>query len=96
MSGYELRPAPADRRAERLVVWLGGRGVAAISVSLLDKPGGRGWLESFGFTPADAELRPGEAVAWRSGPTHVLGLLTTSSSTDGTDHRRARVLALGG
>ena len=47
-------------------------------------------------TTADAELRPGEAVAWRSGPTHVLGLLTTSSSTDGTDHRRARVLALGG
>ena len=44
----------------------------------------------------DAEIRPGESVAWSGGPTSKFGLLTTSTSTDGTDHRRARVLALGG
>jgi len=46
-------------------------------------------------TTADAEVKPGEFVEHRIA-THVLGLLTTSTSTDGTDHRRARVLALGG
>ena len=46
-------------------------------------------------TTADAEIRPGEVVEHRIA-THLMGLLTTSSSTDGTDFRRARVLALGG
>lgn len=45
---------------------------------------------------SDAEIRPGESVAWTGGPTSKLGLLTTSTSTDGVDHRRVRVLALGG
>ena len=47
-------------------------------------------------TTADEELRPGEVVEAKPIQTHVLGLLTTSTSTDGTDWRKARVLALGG
>lgn len=54
MSGYELRRAAPDRRAERLIVVRDGKEIAAISVSLLDKPGGSEWLASFGFTRADA------------------------------------------
>ena len=45
---------------------------------------------------ADAEIRAGEVLEWRGGPTSKLGLLTTSTSTDGLDHRRVRILALGG
>lgn len=43
----------------------------------------------------DAEVRPGEVLEWQSGPTYKIGIMTTSTSTDGTDHRRVRVLALG-
>lgn len=53
-------------------------------------------LTSSVATTADAEVRPGDAVVWTGGLTHVLGLATTSTSTDGTDWRRARVLATGG
>ena len=44
----------------------------------------------------DAEIRPGELLECSGGPTSKFSLLTTSTSTDGSDHRRARVLALGG
>ena len=47
-------------------------------------------------TTAHATLKGGEVVEWRLAATHVLGITTTSSSTDGTDHRQVRVLALGG
>ena len=53
-------------------------------------------LTSSVATTADAELASGEVLETRDIPTHVLGLMTTSTSTEATDFRRARVLALGG
>ena len=43
----------------------------------------------------DAEIQAGEVFEWQGALTQVFGLLTTSTSTDGADHRRVRVLALG-
>lgn len=45
---------------------------------------------------SDAEVAPGEVIEVRGAPTHVIGLMTTSTSTALTDFRRAQVLALGG
>lgn len=53
-------------------------------------------LTSSVATTADAELATGAVLEVRGVPTHVLGLWTTSTSTEATDYRRARVLALGG
>ena len=53
-------------------------------------------LTSSVATTADAELATGTTLRVEGVPTHVLGLWTTSTSTQATDYRRARVLALGG
>ncbi|HAM41880.1 MAG TPA: hypothetical protein DCP69_11270 [Candidatus Omnitrophica bacterium] len=53
-------------------------------------------LTSSVATTADAELPPGEILVMDRVPTHVLGLMTTSTATGLADFRRARVLALGG
>ena len=53
-------------------------------------------LASSVASTGDLELVSGEVLESQTIATHVLGLMTTSTSTDGTDHRRARVLALGG
>lgn len=53
-------------------------------------------LASTVATTADAELGSGAVMEVHEIQTHVLGLTTTSSSTDTTDFKRALVLALGG
>ncbi len=53
-------------------------------------------LASSVATTGDGEIRSGETVEWRGGPTHVLGIMTTSTSTDGLDRRGVGVFASGG
>ena len=66
------------------------------------------WIQNRGTVPlrasfastapstGDIEIPPGAAGAFRGLNTSKFGLLTTSTSTDGTDHRRARVALLEG
>ena len=53
-------------------------------------------LESTTPTTGDYEIGPGITEQFLVPPTAKFGVLTTSTSTDGLDHRRVQVLAVGG
>ena len=52
-------------------------------------------LASTAATTSDAELKDGDSVQVTGLLTSKIGLLTTSTSTDGLDYRRATVYATG-
>ena len=54
-------------------------------------------LTSTVATTGDGDLRAGEVVEWRDGgATYRLGVMSTSTSTDGVDTRRVHIYATGG
>ena len=54
-------------------------------------------LRSTSATTNDGDLRSGEVVEWRDGgATYRVGVMSTSTSTDGVDTRRVHVYATGG
>ena len=52
-------------------------------------------FRSTAATTDDGEVIAGDVIEWR-GVTYRCGVMTTSTSTDGTDLRRVRLLATGG
>ena len=52
-------------------------------------------LQSSAASTDDDELRSGEIVEYRMTATHVCGVFTTSTSTDGYDRRDVTLTALG-
>ena len=54
-------------------------------------------LRSTAATTDDGDLRAGEVVEWRDGgATYRVGVMSTTTSTDGVDMRRVHVFATGG
>ena len=54
-------------------------------------------FRSTAATTDDGEVKAGEIAEWRGGgQTYRCGVMTTSTSTDGVDLKRVRLLATGG